>query len=369
MEKYSGYELDRDLKKINKDKELYYELEFNYCKKIPFPANFFLIQSKYFEDFIYVYDEYHNKNYYNKNKYKGYFIKDYILLENNEDSDLKYIACSMKGNKLISFPADFIFFNSEKKEINFKIIKDFLENQNIDRYLINLINKEIKLNDNEDGGYVICFPSNELKRENIFDRKIYNKIKSYFSLNSKYKDFVSSINDIENNELNSINVNEIEKILLAQMKIMTESLVYILDENIFKEIRKKIHSDDYDIFKFGDKKSKEKLIIKIYKKEINSEEESKKYFFLSFDDLLIINDKGGKICLINEEIGKGLKNMINIEDLDDNNDINLLKINNEFYLYFNEDNKIVKIIKEEENIWSIDIKKDEYDYKAESIKK
>jgi hypothetical protein len=157
MEKYSGYELDRDLKKINKDQELYYELEFNYCKKIQFPANFFLIQSKYFEDFIKVYDEKQNESNYSNNKYKGYFIKDYILLENNEDSEWKYIACSMKENEFINFSVDFIFMNSENKEINFKNIKDFLENKKSD---LSLANQKIKLNDKENDGYVICFPSN-----------------------------------------------------------------------------------------------------------------------------------------------------------------------------------------------------------------
>jgi len=360
MEKYSGYEVDRNLINIYEDQD-YNEIEFNYWKNIAFPANFFLIQSKYFEDFINVYNEKKNMSNYSKNNYKGYFIKDYIVLENNENSKWKYIACSMKENQFINFSVDFIFLNSENKEINFKNIKDFLENKKTDK---SLLNKKIKLSDNENDGYVICFPSNELNIKYIFDRKIYNKIKNYFSLNSKYKDFVSSINVLENNQINLNDVNEIEKILFSQMKLMTESLVYILDENDFKEIRKEIHSDDYDKFKIEDKKSKEKLIMEIYKKEEKLNKESKKYSFLSYDDLLMINVKGGKICLINEEIGKGLENMMN---LDNTNDINLLRINNEYYLYFSEEKKLIKMIREGENIWSIDIKKEEY-YKAETLK-
>ena len=366
MEKYCAYQLDRNYISINEDKEIYYELDFNYSKNIPFPTNFFLIQSKYFEDFINVYNEMENEDNYSMNKYKGYFIKDYILLENNEDSDWKYMACSMKGNKFINFSVDFIFLNDENKEINFKNIKDFLENKEINK---SLANQKIKLSDNENDGYVICFPSNELNGEENFEPKIYNKIKDYFSLNSKYNGFVSSIEEIENNVLDSNDMNEIEKLKLSQIKRMTESLVYIFDEKTFKKIKNIIYLDDYNKHKNGDNKLKEKIINKIYQKVKHLKEKRNKYSILSFQDLFMIKENKEKIFLINEEFCKGLQNIMDLENLDDNNDTNLLRINNEYYLYFNEDNKLVKINKEKENLWSIDITDEEYDYyKAESFK-
>ena len=366
MEKYSGYEIDRNLININEDQELYYEIELNYYENIPFPINFFLIQSKYFEDFIKVYNEKQNESNYSNNKYKGYFIKNFILLENNEDSEWKYIACSMKENEFINFSVDFIFMNSENKEINFKNIKDFLENKKSD---LSLANQKIKLNDKENDGYVICFPSNELNSEENYEPEIYNRIKNYFFLNSKYKDFVSSINEIENNFLDSNDMNEIEKLKFSQRKRMNEFLVYIFNEKTFKKIKNKIYLDDYDKHKNGNNKLKEKIINKIYQKEKHLEEKSNKYPILSFEDLFIIKENKEKICLINEEISKGLKNMINLDNLDDINNRNLLKINDEYYLYFNKDNKLAKIIKEKENIWSIDITDEEYnDYKEESLK-
>ena len=76
MKKYSGYEIDREKVGIKKKQKSYYELECNYCQEISFPVQFFLIQSEYFDDFIYVYDENQNKDNYNKNKYEGYIIKD-----------------------------------------------------------------------------------------------------------------------------------------------------------------------------------------------------------------------------------------------------------------------------------------------------
>ena len=390
MKKYSGYEIDREKVGIKKKQKSYYELECNYCQEISFPVQFFLIQSEYFDDFIYVYDENQNKDNYNKNKYKGYIIKDYILIENNGNSVWKYIACSMNENIFINFSVDFIFLNGKNKEINFINIKYFLEKIEFD---ISLIKKKIKLTDNGDDGYVICFPSKELnkeenyesnkeenyesnKEENFesnneenFDPEIYSRIKNYFSLNTKYKYFVSSIKEIENNSLDSNDMNKIKKLKQSQSRNMTEFLVYILDENSFKKIREKIYSDDYERHKKGDNKLKGKIINDIYQKEKNLEKENKKYPILSFEDLLMINEKNEKICLINEEIGKGLKNMMNIQDLNDKNDINLLKIKGKYYLYFNKDNKLIRIQKEKENIWSIDIKKEECDYyKKESLK-
>ena len=118
-------------------------------------------------------------------------------------------------------------------------------------------NQKKKWSDYENDGYVICFPSNKLNRENIFDPKIYNRIKSYFSLNSKYKNFVSSINEIENNEINSFDVNKIKNLIWSQRKTMDEFLVYILDKYTFKKIRRKIYSDDYEKLRIKDKKLKE----------------------------------------------------------------------------------------------------------------
>ena len=342
------------------------QLDWCYSNNEKYPENFFLIEKCWLCDFIEIFDE--KKENFETNLKKGIIFENYIIIENIKDS--QYFACSIKNKQFI---VDFIFFieKSGKKDEILSSIKDFLKNNKNDNNN-NLKNKKINLNNEKKEiiGFVICYPVNDIKKkeEEKYNQEIYNKIKKYFSLNAKYKEFLLSFNKIKNNTINNtVSIDELEKIISKQKETMEEFIVYAVNENDFKKIIERIYFNVYDNHcKFGEKEKKDIINILLHdekkqKKNLNDLELKR----LLYDNCL--SDINNKICLINIEFYNSFINKYETETND--YEINFLKINNENYLYFNKKKQYIKIYEEnkiDSNIWSFkpfDQKKEEKENK------
>ena len=288
--KYCKVEKIKDIEDLCN--EPIFKLNLLYSYDIQYPNNFFLIDSNNFLDFIEIFND--NIEDCNCNKYNGLIIKDYILIENERNEKWKYLACSFKENEI---KVDFIFLNNEYiKEEN---IKEFLEKTKFNE---DLINKKIKLNNNKDSGYVICFPSNSIL--NIFIKEVYDKIRYYFSLDRKYNDFILNINNIKNYNLKSISINKVENIIFSQMKIMSELLVFSFDANYFNNILDRIYYNEYNIYcNNSNIKDKEEVISSVQKKYIIKDKKIKdkliNYSPLNFDNCLLNYKNNGNVDVKN----------------------------------------------------------------------
>ena len=334
------------IKDLQSDKKKnIFELNFKFSNDIQYPINFYIIEKQWFSTFLNIY-KIKNKNIYEQNLYKGYMFKDYIILEfkkNKHEKDIDYlVVCSLKEMK---FNVDFIILKETTKKIGNEhlLIKtiNFLYNKLYDN---NQKNKIIPLNDGfENIGSVICFPeSNEFL----------SKIIKYYNLDYEYYNFLLLINEIENNELSSISIDEIEKILKKQAN---ELWVYLVEKEKFDVILDRIYFNEYINYSHMKVNNKEKFINEIKEKELNNNKVDlniliKTISFLSYNNFMDINNK--KICLINEKFYECLFDSINSKDLNELR-VCLLKINKEYFLYFKRDIKYIKIKKDEigSNIW------------------
>ena len=336
------------------------ELEYNSYFGIQCPSNFSLIKRNNFLNFINVFEEYNNID----NLYEGAVFNDYFLIKRNKKEEKwDYLIYSL--NERIFIINFIIILNEDKKkdlksQKLFLLIKEVLEKQNFDKKK----NEKVVFNDgNEDIGSIICFPEIDNKKEEEDNNKILNKIKYYFNLDEKYKYFLTSMDKIKNNKINSIeNGDEIEKLVNSQKKSLSENQVYAIDEDRFKEIKNRIYFYEFIIYLENNNNGKEIIINNIVKKEKNIKinlEDILIKSILSLDNC-ITNCKNKKnICLINEDFYKNVINKASNEKQDCL--INLLKINQQYFLYFNK-NKILFEINEQnntnfkdKNIWSINL--------------
>ena len=358
------YKIMREFNPKNLTNNNISQLDFNNLNDIIYPNNFFLIEHRWFTDFIEIFDE--KKENFETNLRKGIIFENYIIIENIKDT--QNFACSIKDKHFI---IDFIFINekSSKNDEFLSSIKEFLKNNKNE---INNFSKNKKINLNnkkkEIIGFVICYPENNQKQimEKKFEKEIYYRIKKYFSLDNKYKDFVLSLNKIKSNTINLDSVEEIEKLISEEKDAMNEFIVYAVNENDFKKIKEIIYLSVYEKHCESDLKEKKYLIKTLLQDEKIQKENIKDLQLkrLLFEDFNTKNNN--KICLINNEFYNTFINNFEIEP--NEYEINLLKINNEYYLYFNQNKKIIKIYGDnktkninESNIWSIklDSKKEE----------
>ena len=319
-----------------------FSIEYFYSNNIKFPNNFSLIEEPFISKFNEIQEE---KNLEQPQK-KGYLIpvsskkgqaKDniiYILLnydtKNNNDI---YLGVSIEK---YNFKVDFIFIVNQKFKTN-----DFVElaRRKIEenKYLIKEKNVRKKINKDIE---MICNPENIENKDYVNNREIYNKIFYYFSICKMYNEFISSFNDIKQYKLkgNEIDINHIQDIILNEKKLLNENLVYLVDEDIFKN-------------QFLDGIIFEDLI-----KPLN------------YNDI-IFNNNNKKISLISPEL---YQKILKKSEIDYTNiDVNLIKINEEFYIYFNKIKKFVKLIKSgiklskkndnknkknhDDNVWIVDL--------------
>ena len=203
---------------------------------------------------------------------------------------------------------------------------------------------------------MICYPENIEKDDYINNREIYNKITYYFSISKMYNEFISSFNDIKHYKLkgNEIDINHIQDIILDEKKLLSENLVYLVDEYIFKNdfLDDIIYYYHYNIISNSNDDEKNVMIENIFEKE-NSNNKNIKFEDLikplNYNDI-IFNNK--KISLISPEFYQKIFKKPEIDYA--NIDVNLIKINEEFYIYFNKIKKFVKIINNEKKINSKD---------------
>ena len=186
-----------------------------------------------------------------------------------------------------------------------------------------------------------------------------------------YNQFILSFNDIKNNELKEkeIDINNIEKLILNQKLILNENLVYLFDENnlknnIFDDI---FYYYQYNIYFLKNDEEKKNLIDNIFDKEDELKIDDNKNKINNFLKCLSYNDiyNNQKISLLSAEIYQRIQGFFNQTDFNYTNiETNLIKINEEFYIYFNNVKKFVKLRASdknknkplhENNIWSLEL--------------
>ena len=349
------------------------EIEYYKTKNIKYPNNFSLIESQFFS----IYSSISNPKEQLKNNMSktGYIIfinsKEkqekipYILLNyyNRENDDI-YLGISLDNN---DFKVEYIFKVDQRTKVDYFID---LAIENIEKKPINTHkNAELKINDDINMIYNL---ENLGKDDYINNTKIYNKIMHYFSINEMYNKFFESFKNIEDHKLKKeeIDIKHIEEIILKQKKILNENLVYIVDEYNFKNLvlDDMFYYYNYNLFKKEEQyENKSTLIEDIFDRENTKEEYKDKnknnknelndlIKCLTYNELNSMKDK--KISLISPEI---YYKIMKIAEIDYNNcEINLIKINQEFYIFFNKIKKFLKIINTEttqflhdNNKWSV----------------
>ena len=346
------------------------EIEYYKTKNIKYPNNFSLIESQFFS----IYSSISNPKEQLKNNMDktGYIIfinsKEkqekipYILLNyyNRENDDI-YFGISLDNN---DFKVEYIFKVDQRTKVDYFID---LAIENIEKKPINTHkNAELKINDDINMIYNL---ENLGKDDYINNTKIYNKIMHYFSINEMYNKFFESFKNIEDHKLKKeeIDIKHIEEIILKQKKILNENLVYIVDEYNFKNLvlDDMFYYYNYNLFKKEEKyENKSELIEDIFDRENTKEEYKDKnknnknelndlIKCLTYNELNSMKDK--KISLISPEI---YYKIMKIAEIDYNNcEINLIKINQEFYIFFNKIKKFLKIINTETTKFLHDINK------------
>ena len=316
-----------------------YELNFNNSYNIEYPVNFFLIEKSQFSLFANIFNEIPVD--YDNNLYNGFLIEDYIFIESNNDHS-QYFVCSIDKN---IFNIDFIFVKNNEKDIRDLIpsVNDFLKKEK--KYALKNEKKNL---DNKYGniGYVIFYPinnENKNQEQNFNEKEIYDKVKYYVELCEKYNKFLSKLNEIKKYEN-----KDIKNIISSQISEMTQFLVYVLDEEIFKKILDRIYYTEYLEPSKAKGEERKKIIanLQIKEKERKDKLEEIPIKMLSYEEIINKN-----ICLIDKDFYNYLINKF--ENIPNNNEIYLLKINEEYYLYFNENEKELKINRiNNDYIWS-----------------
>ena len=349
--------------------EIQPEIEYYKTKNIKYLNNFSLIESQFFS----VFNEFSNPNEQDNSFVSkiGYIIHinsnekkekiPYILLNyyNREYDDI-YFGISLDNN---NFKVEYLFIVDSKIKVDYYFIDLALEYIG-NKPKIKGKNIEHKINDDINMIYNL---ENVGKDDYIFNDKIYNKILYYFSINEQYNQFLNTFKNIENHTLKKkeIDIKHIEELIFNQKKILNENLVYLVDESNFKNI---ILDDDlyyfnYNLFKEKENyKDKTELIEDIFDRENTKEEQKAKNKDKSDDIKKLLQclkyeqlNSDKKISLISPEIYQKLmkESEINYNKIE----VNLIKINQEFYLFFNKIKKFVKIINKENSQFSHDINK------------
>ena len=322
-------------------------LDFFWINNIKYPDNFFLIDKNHFEEFLNIFKE--ELNNYKQNLCNVLFIEDYILIDYNNESS-QYLACSNNNNR---FNIDFIFIKeniNEQKNSNLDFIssiKDFLKNEKNSDKPKNKNEKKILNNEKGKIGHAICYPENDkIKNEELeseSNEEIYSKIKQYFDICSKQNQFLSSLNNIKNYEN-----NDIEKIISSQKDEMNEFHAYVIDEENYKKILDRIYYTEYINHSNANDDEKKEIIANI---QIKEKARKGKLEDLPIK-ILLHNEIKSNISLMNIDFYKTLFN--SFDNSSNEHQVNLIKINNEYYLYFKKNKQALKIYRiNNENNWSI----------------
>ena len=371
-----GYKSIEKNNSQNNNSNIPFDIINNKSNSINYPTNFSLIKC----EFISVFNHLQNQNNSNNNLEKkiGYIInipskneKDevvfttYIILNyyTKKDNDIYLGICLEEFN----FKVDYLFIVNKGVKIEdfINIAKENIEqskNEKIEK------NHKIKINDGID---IIYYPENIGNNDYINNKEVYNKIVYYFSIDKMYNQFILSFNDIKNNELKEkeIDINNIEKLILNQKLILNENLVYLFDENnlknnIFDDI---FYYYQYNIYFLKNDEEKKNLIDNIFDKEDELKIDDNKNKINNFLKCLSYNDiyNNQKISLLSAEIYQRIQGFFNQTDFNYTNiETNLIKINEEFYIYFNNVKKFVKLRASdknknkplhENNIWSLEL--------------
>ena len=353
------------------------DIKYNKSNNIKYITNFSLIETQFISEF----NNFLNQNDSNITPEKkiGYIIHIQSKNEKDEIIDTTYIILNDYNQN-----ENDIYLGICLEEFDFKIDYLFIVEQNINKEtFINIAKENIEKTKNEtieknrilkisEGIDMIYNPENMGNNDYITNEKIYNKISYYFSIDKMYNQFISSFKDIRNHKLkdNEIDINHIEQLILKQKLILQENLVYLFDENNLKNniLDDIFYYYQYNLYASGNDNEKKILIENIFEKEDyikNDNDENRiKYFmkFLSYNDICN-NNTNIKISLINAEIYQRIQGLFN-EKVNNyvNIETNLIKINNELYIYFNKVKRFGKLIgygkkKEkplhDKNIWSL----------------
>ena len=332
---------------------------------IEYPDNFSLIEAQFLSEFLNI-SNLNKQNY--KGLKKGYIIKldskkqdsndkesniSYILLNYSKiHNDDIYLGISLEK---FFFKVDFIFFGQIENNIN-KFINLAIEQIKHNKNKIKQKNTKLKIEQNIE---MICYPDNIGNDDYIFNEKIFNQIMYYFSIDKMYNHFISSFKDIENHTLkeNDIDIKHIKKIIINQKKMLNENLVFLFDAKFFKEniLDDIFYYFQYNLYCSKDSNEKKKLIENIFSdknekiKNGNDNDNLKEILkCITYDDIVFDNKK---ISLINAEIYQKIFKEPEINYM--NIDVNLIKINNEFYIYFHKIKKLAKLINKEKNKYSL----------------
>ena len=315
---------------VNKDdikENINFDVKYKMLNHIKYPINFYIINEEYY---------YTISNKEIENKKKPFLIsslKGYIIIKNNENNNIFYV-CSLKER--FHFEVDFIFVFFIYQEDNYLKINDIIEK----------IKLENKQNDNK-----IIFLKGECDDIIGFYFKCKKGIDSIIDIDEKiennklyniYKDFMNSINEMENNCLVNITTDEIDKIINQNKSYP----LFIFDHRIFEKFLKGISID------FEQSYQNDLIATENTKRElINVDNNYSLYFFYNIIDFNKLKNKK-QISLITEQIFLPSK----INDIRDKL-VYLLLINNEYYLYFKAEKKILNIKKSNDpnnnNIWDI----------------
>ena len=371
-EKYNNIDFDTicekhesDLKKLynlnedeyNNFQEYYYLVNQNWienCKKkntllevnlklglsneISYPIDFQIINQKLISKYIT-----ENSNL-KLEKYLILIIKGYLIINNKgkkTNNNIFYI-CKLKHNSNI-YNVDFIFsfFKKEENDIYYNFIKKIILEEK--RYKTKEKNKPIYFYDEENSkkGFYICYPF-------YLPIKI-NKINlSYYDLNIIYEKFIKSINNIT--KLSTEEIESNRPIGNISKKIYP---IFILRERHFDDILKEIYFNEYNEYK-----NKNEVISQNTNLNNNINNNN---LITSLNDIEFSSQEcclEKRICFINEEFCTAVK--INLKNKEKNNYI--LFINDNYYLYFKKEKKILKINKinynhcnyKTNNYWKID---------------
>ena len=352
------------------------DIIYNKSNNIKYPTNFSLVEYQFLEEF---------NNFSRQNtsdiipeKKLGYIVLIPSKNGQNEIINTTYIILNDFTKR-----DDDIYLGICLEEFDFKVDYLFIVNQNINvETFLNIAKENIEKTKNEvveknlklkisEGIHMIYYPENIGFNDYINNEQIYNKILYYFSIDKMYNQFISSFNNIKNHMLkeNEIDINRIEQLILEEKLTLDENLVYLFDEsklknNILDDI---FYYYQYNLCRPKNVNDKKILIENIFDKEDERKNDDDKvkleklFKFLSYNDICCNINR--KISLISPEIYQRIQLFLNKTNTNYTKiETNLIKINNELYIYFNKEKNFAKLTNtvinkekslHEHNIWSI----------------
>ena len=317
------------------------KVKYESSNDIPYPKDFQIIEQKILDTFI-------NKDYFNKiERVLVTVFKDYIIIQNEKEinNNKIYYICSLKEVYLnfadFYLNVDYIFSFNKEQDFTFiyqKIIKTIIEmsfREKEENKVINIIEGE-----NRKVGFYICFPVNYNEPKTLEE-----KINYYFEINRIYEIFIYSIYNIENIEI---------KDNLKPNKIFYYP-VFIVKGDFFEKVIERIYYNEYNDYIEGDEEKKKEIYKNLKEKESGRDDSLKSLLIdinLSYEECLHLSKEKKTICLINEDFCKAA----NINRLKYKEHLTLLLIiDGHYHLLFRKENKIIKILKNNEtnyeNFW------------------